>query len=139
MQNVWSYIRSSDGFINKIKRTGKIPEGFFLVTADQHNDDISALKQKLEEQPSTNIPTNDLVKLAEFILKNNLFEFNNKVKHRISGTAITSKFAPPYACIFMDKPETDFCHPRSPTIYLAALYFRFFYLTPEEAKRKGFI
>ena len=116
MQNGWSYIRDSGDFIDKMKRIGKIPEGSFLVTADvvglypsiPHNEGISALKQKLEEQPSTKIPTNDLVKLAEFVLKNNLFEFNDKVKQQISGTAIRTKLAHPYACIYMDKTETDF-------------------------------
>ena len=32
--------------------------------------------------------------MAEFVLKNNYFEFNEKVCKQISGTA---KFAPPYA------------------------------------------
>ena len=49
-----------------------------------------------------------LVKMAEFVLTNNYFEFGQKVFHQISGTAIGVKFAPPYACIFMDKFETDF-------------------------------
>ena len=115
MQNGWSYIRDSGDFIDKMKRIGKIPEGSFLVTADvvglypsiPHNEGILALKQKLEEQPSTKIPTNDLVKLAEFVLKNYLFEFNDKVKQQISGTAIGTKFDPPYVCIHVDKTETD--------------------------------
>ena len=46
--------------------------------------------------------------MAEFVLKNNYFEFNGKVKKKISGTAIGTKFAPPYACIFMDQAETQF-------------------------------
>ena len=76
-------------------------------TTAYHNEVVWTLKQKLEEQPSTNIPTNDLVKLAEFVLKNNLFEFNDKVKQQISGTAMGTKFAPPHVCIHMDKTETD--------------------------------
>ena len=40
--------------------------------------------------------------MAEFALKNNLFEFNNKVFQQISGTVIGTKFAPPYAFIYMD-------------------------------------
>ena len=36
-------------------------------------------------------------------MKNNLLEFNDKVKQQISGTAIGTKFTPPYACIYMDK------------------------------------
>ena len=85
MQNGWSYIRDSGDFIDKMKKIGKIFEGSFLVTADVVG----------------------LVKLAEFVLKNNLFEFNDKVKQQISGTAMGTKFAPPHVCIHMDKTETD--------------------------------
>ena len=46
--------------------------------------------------------------MAEFVLKNNYFEFNGKVKKHISGTEIGTKFAPPYACIFMAQVETEF-------------------------------
>ena len=46
--------------------------------------------------------------MAKFVLKNNYFEFNGKVKQQISGTAIGTKFAPPYACMFMSKVETNF-------------------------------
>ena len=81
IQNGWSYIRDSGGFIDKIKWAGKILKGSFLETADvvdlytsiPQNEGILSLKQKLEEQPSTNIPANDQVKLAEFVLQNNFF------------------------------------------------------------------
>ena len=81
MQNGWWYIRDS-----LTKRIGKIPENSFLVNADVvglypsilHNEGISALKEKLEEQPPTKIPTNHLLKLAEFVVKNNLFEVNDR-------------------------------------------------------------
>ena len=46
--------------------------------------------------------------MADFVLKNNYFEFNGQIKQQISGTAIGTKFAPPYACLFMDKIETAF-------------------------------
>ena len=46
--------------------------------------------------------------MAEFVLENNFFKFDSKVKHQIAGTAIGTKFAPPYACIFMDEVETEF-------------------------------
>ena len=46
--------------------------------------------------------------MAEFVLKNNFLEFDLKVKQQISGTVIGTNFAPPYACIFMDKVEIDF-------------------------------
>ena len=73
-----------------------------------HKEGILALKSKLEEQTCSKIATNDLVMLVKFVLKNNFFEFNNEIKQQISGTAIGTKFAPPYACTYMDKTETDF-------------------------------
>ena len=46
--------------------------------------------------------------MAQFVLTNNYFEFNSKVKEQVSGTAIETKFASPYACVFMDRMETEF-------------------------------
>ena len=43
--------------------------------------------------------------MAEVVLKYNYFEFDSKVKKQISGRAIGTKCAPPYACIFVDKVE----------------------------------
>ena len=57
---------------------------------------------------SKSITTKDLIKMARFVLQNNYFEFNGIVKQQISRTAAGTKFAPTYACIFMDKLETDF-------------------------------
>ena len=116
MQSGWSYIRDSGDFTDKMKRIGKVPESSILLTADvvglypriPCKEWILALKSKLEEQTSSKISTNDLVKLAEFVLKNNFFEFDNEIKEQISSTAIGTKFARPYPCIYMDKTETDF-------------------------------
>ena len=46
--------------------------------------------------------------MAEFVLKNNLFEFNSKFYKQISRTTIGTNFAPPYACILMNYIETEF-------------------------------
>ena len=46
--------------------------------------------------------------MAEFELKNNYLQFSDKVHQPISGTAIGTKFAPLYACIFMDQVEIKF-------------------------------
>ena len=46
--------------------------------------------------------------MVQFVLKNNFFELNNEFFQQISGTAIGTKFAQPYACIFMDQIETTF-------------------------------
>ena len=59
------------------------------------------------------VSTDDLVKMAGFVLENSYFEFNGDVKKQISGTAIGTKFAPPYTCIFMDELETKFLQSQS--------------------------
>ena len=46
--------------------------------------------------------------MTEFVLKNNYLEFNSQVKHQILDTAIGTKLAPTYACIFMDEIQTKF-------------------------------
>ena len=73
-----------------------------------HNAGLKALKDALDYRQNTKIPTGMLVKMAEFALTSNYFEFGQKVFHQNSGTAVGTKFAPPYACIFMDKFETNF-------------------------------
>ena len=52
--------------------------------------------------------------MADFVLKNNLFEFDSKFYKQISGTAIGTKFAPPCACIFMDHIEMEFLKTQDP-------------------------
>ena len=69
---------------------------------------LDILKKQYENYPNEKVSTEDVVKMADFVLKNNLFEFNSKFYKQISGTAIEMKFAPPYACIFMDRTETEF-------------------------------
>ena len=46
--------------------------------------------------------------MAYFVLRNNYFDFNGQIKQQISTTSIGTKFAPPYACLFIDKIETAF-------------------------------
>ena len=90
MQSGWSYVRDSGDFIDKMKRIGKVPEGSFLVTAGvvglypsiPHKERILALKNKLEEQTSSKIPTNDLVKLAEFVLRTIFLNLTTKLSNR---------------------------------------------------------
>ena len=86
-----------------------------LVTADviglypsiSHGAGLDALRKILTERDSPKVPSEDIVRMAEFVLKNNFFEFTGEVKRQKSGTAIGTKFAP-YACIFMDEVETEF-------------------------------
>ena len=61
-----------------------------------HQAGLKALKEALEKRDIKKIPTEDLVKMAEFVLNNNIFEFNSKAHQQKSGTTIGTKFTPPY-------------------------------------------
>ena len=116
MKSGVSYIKDTNDFLFKLKNLGKITENAFLVTADvvvlypsiPLNEGLEVLRKQLNAFDNKSVPTEDLVKMAEFVLKNNYFEFNSSFKHQISGTAIGTKFAPPYACIFMNYIEREF-------------------------------
>ena len=60
--------------------------------------------------------------MAEFVLKNNFFEFNGKLKRQKSGATIGTKFAPPYACIFMYEVETEFLKSKELQLFLWLRY-----------------
>ena len=73
-----------------------------------HQAGLSALEKTLENKSVKRIPTKNLIKMAEFVLKNNLFELNNKIFQQTSRTTIDTNFVPPYACTCMDKVEQGF-------------------------------
>ena len=75
---------------------------FSLRSLLPHSEGLDTLKKQYENYPNKKVSTEDIVKMADFILKNNLFEFDSKFYKQISETAIGTKFAPLYACIFMD-------------------------------------
>ena len=113
MRSGMSFIRDTNDFLSKLKILKKAPDNAILVTADvvglypsiPHDEGLEVLKKQLDNFYEKSIPIEDLVKMAEFILKNNYFVFNSNVRYQISGTAIGTKFALPYACIYMDCME----------------------------------
>ena len=149
MQSGWSYIKDSGDFLKKIKNVGNIPENAILVTADvvglypniPHNAGLKALSNMLEAREHKAVSTEDLVKMARFVLENNYFEFNGDVKKQISGTAIGTKFAPPYACIFMDDLETKFLQSQSlqPLVWFRYIDDIFFIWTHGNDKLEKFL
>ena len=79
--------------------------------------------------------------MAEFVLKNNYFEFDTKVHQQISETAIGTKCAPPYACIFMDKVENEFLETQTikPLVWLRYIDDIFFIWNESEEKLETFL
>ena len=99
-----------------MKRVEGIPKGAILVTAEvvglyptiSHDGGLQILRKQYNKFKDKMVPTDDIIKMADFVVKNNLFEFDCKFYQQTSGTAIGTKFAPPYACIFMGFIETEF-------------------------------
>ena len=85
----------------------------YIYPSIPHKAGLKALKEALDKRENRNTATNDLIRTAEFVLKNNYFDFNGQVQQQISGTAIGTKFAPTYACIFMADVESKFLKTQS--------------------------
>ena len=84
-----SYIKDTNEFLLKLKNLRKVPDNAILITADvvglypntPHNEGLEVLKKRIDNFYEKSIPTEDLFKMAEFVLKNNYFEFKSNVKH----------------------------------------------------------
>ena len=126
---------------------GSLPENVILITEDvggfyptiPYEAGLQVLEEALENRNHKQISTDKLIKMAQFVLKNNFFKSNN-VFQQISGTAIGTEFAPPYACIFMDQIVTKYLTSQS---HLPILWFRYidgiflFGLMEKKKKRYG--
>ena len=93
------YIKDTTNFLDKLKALDDIPEGTILVTADvvqlypsiPHTERLEVLCNKFLHKK---VPSEDIIKMADFLLKNNFLKFNLKFFQQISGTDIGNKFAP---------------------------------------------
>ena len=112
MLNGQSYVKDSSHFKSKIKKLGKLSGNITLVTtfypSISHDDGLKTPREKLVKSEDLKLRVNDIVKMTEYVLKNNIFEFNGKVKQQVAGTAINTKFARAFACIYMAEVETEF-------------------------------
>ena len=79
-----------------------------LYPSIPHSESLDILKKQYKNYPHKKVSIEDIGKMADFVLKNNLFEFDSKLCKQISGTAIVTKLDPPYVCTFMDHIETEF-------------------------------
>ena len=66
-------------------------------------------KKRSKECGAPDIPTENMGRVVEFVLKNFLFfYFNENFKGQKLGRAIGAKFTPPSAFIFMNEVEREF-------------------------------
>ena len=80
---------------------------FILCTVDilypniPHDEGLAFLKDFLDSRVDKQVTTDILIELTELVLKNNIFEFSDKTYKPIHGMAVGTKFASPYAVLFM--------------------------------------
>ena len=92
-----------------------MPDGVIFYAMDfaspypniQHEEDIASPCKILETRDSKQISRDTLMALAEVVLKNNIFEYDEKIFKQKSGTVIGMKFAPPYDILFIEGFEKE--------------------------------
>ena len=111
-----SHLRDSGHLISILEST-PIPENCTLVTIDvkslylniPHEDGIKAVLNRLYRTPELTdqmaIPPNTMADLLGIVLKQNYFQFADRMYHQVQGTAMGTKMAPSYANIFMAELE----------------------------------
>ena len=94
MQRWWSYIKDSGDFIKKTRSLVSIPKNAILVTAVvvgmypsiPHEAGLKAFRELLDKRELHTIPSTELIRMADFVLKNNYLKFNRQIKSQISST-----------------------------------------------------
>ena len=119
--NIKSYVKDTTDFLNKvgnINLTGKSDviictlDVTSLYTNIPHKEGIQVIKNLLNsERPNVHNPSNDsVIKLLDFVLTKNSFQFNGKNYLQINGTAMGTRVAPTYANLFMSDFEDKYVY-----------------------------
>ncbi len=112
-----SYVRNSMDFIESLYGVDFAVDDVLLATFDvqslytniPHTDGLLALEffltqRSVDVKPSTAC----LLDLASIVLTNNFFRFQDDFYLQVKGTAMGSKMAPNYACLYMGVFENDY-------------------------------
>ena len=107
--NVRYILEDTRDFVNRIKDLSDLPESSILVSFDvaglyshiPHENGIETMAEYLETREDKIDSTKSLCDVAGIVLKDHYFELSSKIYHQKLGTAIGTKFAPPYANVFM--------------------------------------
>ena len=130
MQQKGSYIKDSGDFIKKLKKIKEVANDAIMVTADvfrlypivRHNVGLEALRKTLDERVNKKMVLRTLLKWQNLFWKITTLNLMVKLNNNFLVTAIGSKFAPPYACIFMEKVEIEFLESQ---VYKLLIWFRY--------------
>ena len=110
--NLPSYLKDSTEFLRLIETT-KLSPNCMLASIDvssniPHDDGKQSALYYLQNNPDNYTRPKQpmvLTELIDIVLKNNVFEFNNRYYLQIQGAAMDTKIAPAYTNLFMGKLE----------------------------------
>ena len=108
-----SFIKDSSQFLIFLKELPPMDPDVVMCTLDieslytniDHQQGLDTLEHFLNTRPIRTPSTTFLVDLASFVLKRNYFFFNDTPYLQISGTAMGTKMAPSFACLFVGHLE----------------------------------
>ena len=72
-----------------------------------HEEVLSALRKRLDNRMEKYISSDTLCNLLELVLKKNILNFGKKTLKQKRGTAIGTKFLPPYCILFEAELEEE--------------------------------
>ena len=113
VRKVKSYIKDTTSFLKKLRSLPNLTDDIILCTVYvvdiypniPHDEGLSALRNRLDLRQQKYVNTSTPVELAEVVLKNNIFTFKENTLKQKRGTAIGTRFAPPYSILFMAELE----------------------------------
>ena len=93
-QKVKSYIKDTNNFLNRLRSSGKLPQGAILRTIDvaalypniPRSEGLTSLQRVLELRDSKQISSDTLIELAEIVLKKTFFNSMKKLLSRYVET-----------------------------------------------------
>ena len=108
-QIIESYIKDTNHFLIKLQELGSLPKNAILCTIDvvglylniSHEERLASIRKHLDNRKNKELTIDTLVQLVDIVLKNKYFQFLDKTFKQKRGTAIGTKFAPPYSILFM--------------------------------------
>ncbi|KAJ8045213.1 hypothetical protein HOLleu_08171 [Holothuria leucospilota] len=151
LPKIRSYIKDTTQFLQKLSEieTVSLSNDCLLVTLDvsslytniPHLDGIKACERFLVGENIARPLVSKLCSLMKFILSHNNFSFEGEHYVQAHGTAMGTKMAPAYACLFMATLEEDFLEGRAhrPVLYLRFIDDIFMIWDQGEAELINFI
>ena len=108
VQRVKYFIKDPNHFLNNIKKGSEVTIGAIPCTMSvvdiyrniSHGEGLASLRKFLEPRANKQISNDTLAELTQIVLKNNMFELEEKTFEQKRGTADGTTFAPPYAIFY---------------------------------------